>query len=122
MELDIRLGEGRKVEARWGQFTVRTDQGLDSGGEATAPEPFDCSANERGPFSSSRRRISSRSSSRNGPSVEARPNSFSGAQRTITRFPDSKETGHFAIGERIARTADGEGDRISGAELPLPPP
>jgi ribosomal protein S12 methylthiotransferase accessory factor len=41
MELDIRLGDGRKVEARWDQFTVRTDQGVDSGGEASAPEPFD---------------------------------------------------------------------------------
>ncbi len=41
MELEIRLGDGRKVEARWGRFTVKTDQGLDSGGEATAPEPFD---------------------------------------------------------------------------------
>ena len=41
MEIDIRLGDGRRVEARWDQFTVRTDQGVDSGGEASAPEPFD---------------------------------------------------------------------------------
>ena len=41
MEIEIRLGDGRKVDASWGKFTVPTDQGVESGGEASAPEPYD---------------------------------------------------------------------------------
>jgi ribosomal protein S12 methylthiotransferase accessory factor len=41
MEIDIRLGDGRKVDASWGKFRVPTDQGVKSGGEASAPEPYD---------------------------------------------------------------------------------
>ena len=41
MEIDIRLGDGRKVDASWGKFTVPTDQGVESGGDASAPEPYD---------------------------------------------------------------------------------
>ena len=41
MEMDIRLGDGRKVDASWGKFTVPTDQGVESGGAASAPEPYD---------------------------------------------------------------------------------
>jgi ribosomal protein S12 methylthiotransferase accessory factor len=32
---------GRKVTAHFNGFEIRTDQCLDSGGDATAPEPFD---------------------------------------------------------------------------------
>lgn len=41
MEIEIRLGDGRKVDASWGKFTVSTDQGVESGGDASAPEPYD---------------------------------------------------------------------------------
>jgi ribosomal protein S12 methylthiotransferase accessory factor len=32
---------GKKVTAHFGGFDIATDQGVDSGGEGTAPEPFD---------------------------------------------------------------------------------
>jgi ribosomal protein S12 methylthiotransferase accessory factor len=39
--MEIRLGEGKKVSALYAGFEILTDQSVKSGGEATAPEPFD---------------------------------------------------------------------------------
>jgi len=38
--VDVFFGGGRKVNARIKGFTVLTDQGIQSGGEGSAPEPF----------------------------------------------------------------------------------
>ena len=40
MELEIFFEGGLKVNARDGEFIIRTDQAKDSGGEGSAPEPF----------------------------------------------------------------------------------
>lgn len=37
----IRLAGGKRVDALCGEFEIRTDQSVDNGGEASAPEPFD---------------------------------------------------------------------------------
>jgi ribosomal protein S12 methylthiotransferase accessory factor len=39
--MEIRLGEGRRVRASYGGFEIETDQSLENGGDASAPEPFD---------------------------------------------------------------------------------
>jgi ribosomal protein S12 methylthiotransferase accessory factor len=39
--MEILLGEGKKIDALYERFTIRTDQSVKSGGGATAPEPFD---------------------------------------------------------------------------------
>ena len=36
----ITLGEGKKVDAEFGGFTIHTDQSIHAGGEGSAPEPF----------------------------------------------------------------------------------
>jgi putative redox protein len=41
MDLEITFPGGARVEARVGQHTVRTDQPPDSGGEGSAPSPFE---------------------------------------------------------------------------------
>ncbi|DAC73240.1 MAG TPA: osmotically inducible protein OsmC [Thermoplasmata archaeon] len=41
MEMEIRFPDGKKVEALFGDFTVRTDQPIVDGGSGTAPSPFD---------------------------------------------------------------------------------
>ncbi|MFH1679963.1 MAG: OsmC family protein [Candidatus Eisenbacteria bacterium] len=41
MEMEITFGGGKKVAASFKGFTHRTDQPVESGGEATAPEPVD---------------------------------------------------------------------------------
>ncbi len=41
MEMRIHLDGRKRVSARYGGFTVRTDQPVDAGGEARAPAPFD---------------------------------------------------------------------------------
>ena len=41
MNVNVRLGEDRVVEASLGSFTIRTDQPASSGGAGTAPSPFD---------------------------------------------------------------------------------
>jgi len=38
--IKVTHGEGKKIDATFGQFTVRTDQSRDGGGEGSAPEPF----------------------------------------------------------------------------------
>ncbi|MEZ4999181.1 MAG: hypothetical protein R2744_03325 [Bacteroidales bacterium] len=40
MELEIFFDGGLKVNARDGNFVIKTDQAKDSGGEGSAPEPF----------------------------------------------------------------------------------
>jgi putative redox protein len=40
MAIDVFFGGGRKVNALVKGFTVATDQGVQSGGEASAPDPF----------------------------------------------------------------------------------
>jgi putative redox protein len=39
-EMFITLGEGKKVDAEYGGFVIRTDQSPRTGGEGSAPEPF----------------------------------------------------------------------------------
>ncbi len=41
MEMVIDFPGGQRVDAHFGGFTVSTDQGRESGGEASAPTPFD---------------------------------------------------------------------------------
>ena len=41
MHIDVELGEGLKVDARFGEFVVESDQAKNSGGEGSSPEPFD---------------------------------------------------------------------------------
>ena len=40
-DIDISFPGGKKVDAHFKGFTVHTDQAIDSGGEGSAPEPFD---------------------------------------------------------------------------------
>ena len=39
--MEIRLAGGKKIDARYGEFELCTDQSVKNGGEASAPEPFD---------------------------------------------------------------------------------
>lgn len=41
MDMTITFPAGAAVDAHFGGFTVHTDQGVQSGGGGTAPEPFD---------------------------------------------------------------------------------
>ncbi|MBN2587011.1 MAG: OsmC family protein [Candidatus Fermentibacteraceae bacterium] len=41
MEMEIVFSGGKRVDAKYGDFTVRTDQSPLGGGEGSAPEPFD---------------------------------------------------------------------------------
>ena len=41
MDMRIRLGGGKKVDAEFGAFVLRTDQPKQYGGEDSAPSPFD---------------------------------------------------------------------------------
>lgn len=38
--MEIRLTGGKKIEARWNDLVVKTDQSVAAGGEGSAPEPF----------------------------------------------------------------------------------
>jgi ribosomal protein S12 methylthiotransferase accessory factor len=40
MEIIVTLPGGKRVDARAGEFTVRTDQPRERGGEGSAPDPF----------------------------------------------------------------------------------
>ncbi|HSL17731.1 MAG TPA: OsmC family protein [Methylomirabilota bacterium] len=40
-EMMVTFAGGKKVTAHYDGFDIATDQGVDSGGDATAPEPFD---------------------------------------------------------------------------------
>jgi ribosomal protein S12 methylthiotransferase accessory factor len=40
-EMTVTFGGGKRVTAHYDGFDIATDQGVDSGGGATAPEPFD---------------------------------------------------------------------------------
>jgi len=40
-EMTVSFPGGKKVTAHYDGFEIATDQGVDSGGEGTAPEPFD---------------------------------------------------------------------------------
>jgi len=40
-EMTVSFPGGKKVTAHYDGFDIDTDQGVDSGGEGTAPEPFD---------------------------------------------------------------------------------
>ena len=40
MSIDVYFDGGRKVNARFKDFIVKTDQGIKSGGEGSAPDPF----------------------------------------------------------------------------------
>jgi len=40
-EMTVDFPGGKKVTAHYDGFSIATDQGVDSGGEGTAPEPFD---------------------------------------------------------------------------------
>jgi len=40
-EMTVSFPGGKKVMAHYDGFDIATDQGIDSGGEGTAPEPFD---------------------------------------------------------------------------------
>jgi ribosomal protein S12 methylthiotransferase accessory factor len=37
----VRFPGGKRVDAEFGGFTIRTDQPLEAGGEGSAPQPFD---------------------------------------------------------------------------------
>jgi putative redox protein len=37
----VRFPGGKRVDAEYGGFTVRTDQAREAGGDASAPAPFD---------------------------------------------------------------------------------
>ena len=39
--MKVRFPGGKKVDAEYGGFTIRTDQPVEGGGEAGAPQPFD---------------------------------------------------------------------------------
>ena len=39
-EMIVTLGEGKRVDAEFGGFIIRTDQSRQAGGEGSAPEPF----------------------------------------------------------------------------------
>ena len=41
MEMEIVFSGGKRVNANFDGFTVRTDQSISGGGEGSAPEPFD---------------------------------------------------------------------------------
>ena len=41
MQMKISFPGGRKVDAEFNNFTVKTDQSKDEGGEGSAPEPYD---------------------------------------------------------------------------------
>jgi putative redox protein len=40
MSIEVYFPGGRKVNARFGNYDIRTDQSIQSGGEGSAPEPF----------------------------------------------------------------------------------
>ncbi len=39
--VEVLFSGGKKIDARIGEFTIRTDQSAQYGGDASAPEPFD---------------------------------------------------------------------------------
>ncbi len=39
-QMIISIGSGKRVDAEFGGFVIRTDQSKQAGGEGTAPEPF----------------------------------------------------------------------------------
>lgn len=39
-QMTILLGEGKRVIAEYAGFTINTDQSVENGGDASAPEPF----------------------------------------------------------------------------------
>ena len=41
MDMEIIFPEGKKVNALYRGFTIKTDQSPDNGGEGSAPTPFD---------------------------------------------------------------------------------
>ncbi len=41
MDMEIVFPGGKRVDALYGDFTIRTDQCVRGGGEGSAPEPFD---------------------------------------------------------------------------------
>jgi ribosomal protein S12 methylthiotransferase accessory factor len=41
MDMEIRFPGGKKVEAQYGGYTIKTDQPVAEGGSGTAPSPFD---------------------------------------------------------------------------------
>ena len=41
MEMRVTFPGGKRVDAHFGDFVIKTDQGKNGGGEASAPEPFD---------------------------------------------------------------------------------
>lgn len=41
MEMKVSFPGGKRVDASFGDFVIRTDQSVAGGGEASAPEPFD---------------------------------------------------------------------------------
>jgi len=41
MRIDVDFPGGVRVDARFGQFTVHTDQTIDDGGQGSAPSPFE---------------------------------------------------------------------------------
>lgn len=41
MDMEITFPGGKKVEAHYGGFTIKTDQPVTEGGSGTAPSPFD---------------------------------------------------------------------------------
>ncbi len=40
MSIDVYFDGGRKVNARYKDFVIKTDQGTQAGGEGSAPDPF----------------------------------------------------------------------------------
>jgi len=40
MEFKVSLSGNKRVDAHVGQFVIKTDQSVDAGGDASAPEPF----------------------------------------------------------------------------------
>lgn len=41
MKMEIFFEDGKKVNARYGDMVIKTDQPVESGGEGSAPAPFD---------------------------------------------------------------------------------
>ncbi len=41
MDIEIKILDGAKLEAKLGNYTINSDQAKDSGGEGTAPNPFE---------------------------------------------------------------------------------
>ncbi len=41
MDMNIKLGPGKKVDVAYKGFTINTDQSVKNGGEGSAPPPFD---------------------------------------------------------------------------------